>query len=539
MQLVVDDHGGHVGASRGDLGQRGRLQIAEDGHGDGPRDGGRGHHQGVRALLGLGRERRALLDPEAVLLVDHHQPEVGELRAGGQQRVGADHDPGLPRGGRQGGLAPTTGRHRSGDQRDAGARRAGGQQVTADQVTQHRGDRPMMLGGEHLGGRQQRGLTAVVHHRQHGPQRHHGLAGAHLALQQPLHRVRPGEVGEQLVADLLLPLRQLERQRRVERVQQAAGDAGPRHGSVRRRQGATASHGELQPERLVELHPGQTGGDLVFGVGAMHRPVRRRLAHQIRLAPHPLRQRILHPLQAVQGQRDAAGDRPGPQLGGRRVETDPTGGTGHLAQVEVALGSADDVAVLVDDDEVGVGELRLPPERPHLAGEDPTGPGPELGLPVVDQVLGPEEGQVELAPTVGDDRLETELAGSARGLAHAVHRGVPHLGEHGDVITLGQVAQIAELGARDVPAGQVQHQVADRAQLQRLERLGRLATQHPAQGDGEPGEAGGAPELGRRTLGGRRGVGRRLLPGGLLRGRRGQLRDEPQVSVHSRPTSRG
>ena len=270
----------------------------------------------------------------------------------------------------------------------------------------------------------------------------------------------------------------------------------------------------------------------------MHRPVRRRLAHQVGLAPHPLRQRILHPVQAVQGQRDAAGDRPGPELGGGRVETDPTGGAGHLAEVEVALGSADDVAVLVDDDEVGVSELRFTAERPHLAGEDPAGSGPELGLPVVDQVLGPEEGQVELAPTVGDDRLEAELAGSARGLAHAVHRGVPHLGEHGDVVTLGQVAQIAELGARDVPAGQVQHQVTDRAQLQRLERLGRLAAQHPAQRDAETGEAGGAPELCRWTLG-RRHLGRRLLLAGLLRGGCGQLRDELEVPVHSSPTNRG
>jgi hypothetical protein len=154
-------------------------------------------------------------------------------------------------------------------------------------------------------------------------------------------------------------------------------------------------------------------------------------------------------------------------------------------------------------------------------------------------VLGPEEGEVELAATVGDDCLQTELAGSAGGLAHAVHRGVPHLGEHGDVVTLDQVAQVAELGARDVPPRQVQHQVADRAQLQRLEGLGRLAAQHPAQRDGEPGEAGGAPELGRRTLGGRRSTGRRLLPGGLLGCRRGQFRHQPQVPVHSSPTNRG
>ena len=48
----------------------------------------------------LGAERGALLDPEPVLLVDHDQSEVGELRARTQQGVGADDDAGLPGRGR-------------------------------------------------------------------------------------------------------------------------------------------------------------------------------------------------------------------------------------------------------------------------------------------------------------------------------------------------------------------------------------------------------------------------------------------------------
>ena len=47
-----------------------------------------------------------------------------------------------------------------------------------------------VLAGEHLGGRHQRGLGAGLHRAQHGQQRHQGLAGADIALQQPQHAPR-------------------------------------------------------------------------------------------------------------------------------------------------------------------------------------------------------------------------------------------------------------------------------------------------------------------------------------------------------------
>ena len=62
------------------------------------------------------------------------------------------------------------------------------------QVAEHRRDRAVVLLGEHLGGGEQRGLAAGVDDAQHRPQRDQGLAGADLALQQPVHRVRLGEL---------------------------------------------------------------------------------------------------------------------------------------------------------------------------------------------------------------------------------------------------------------------------------------------------------------------------------------------------------
>ena len=77
--------------------------------------------------------------------------------------------------------------------------------------------------GQHLGRREQRRLGAGVDGLQHRPQRDHGLARADLALQQPVHRVLAGQLGLELLADLDLPGGELERQPRVERVEQPAG----------------------------------------------------------------------------------------------------------------------------------------------------------------------------------------------------------------------------------------------------------------------------------------------------------------------------
>ncbi len=100
MRLLRSGH--HVRkdrcASGGQLSQRGDLQVAEDGHRHRARNRGGGHDQQVRPPVPrLIAQRIALLHAEPMLLVDHHQAEVGELHLLFEQRVGADHDPGLAR----------------------------------------------------------------------------------------------------------------------------------------------------------------------------------------------------------------------------------------------------------------------------------------------------------------------------------------------------------------------------------------------------------------------------------------------------------
>ena len=78
---------------------------------------------------------------------------------------------------------------RAGEQRDPGAYVGAAKQAALGQRPEHRVQRAVVLLGEDLGGREQRRLTTGVDDGEHRAQRHDGLAGADLALQQPVHRV--------------------------------------------------------------------------------------------------------------------------------------------------------------------------------------------------------------------------------------------------------------------------------------------------------------------------------------------------------------
>ena len=73
------------------LAQRGDIHVAEIGQHQRARDRSRGHHQQVDGRA-LGGEREPLADAEAMLLVDHRKPEIGERDALLDQRMGADGD---------------------------------------------------------------------------------------------------------------------------------------------------------------------------------------------------------------------------------------------------------------------------------------------------------------------------------------------------------------------------------------------------------------------------------------------------------------
>ena len=147
----------------------------------------------------------------------------------------------------------------AGEQLDAhlAARHAAG----ALEVAQEGAHGDEVLFGQHLGGHHQGALVPALHRGEQRGQRHHGLARADVALQQAVHRERPGHVGHDHGQGPALGLGELVGQAgqeaRHQRVAHPAGDLARRHGVVQRAgvdlEGPPAQHqGQLQPEELVE-----------------------------------------------------------------------------------------------------------------------------------------------------------------------------------------------------------------------------------------------------------------------------------------------
>ncbi len=167
------------------LAQRRDVEVAVAQQRHRARDRRGGHVQDVRhePALSLGIERGALAHAEAVLLVDDDDGQAVELDIGLDERVRADDERQLA--GRQ--LAERVGAAR-------GARRPR-QQRRAHRLAGHeRLQRGEVLLGERLGGGHEDGLHVVLDGAQDGVQRHDGLARAHLAHEQALHRPRRGEL---------------------------------------------------------------------------------------------------------------------------------------------------------------------------------------------------------------------------------------------------------------------------------------------------------------------------------------------------------
>ena len=136
-----------------------------------------------------------------MLLVDDHETEVPERHRFLDEGVGPDDDLRVPlldaahRGPALGG------RHRSGQDLHAVA-----------PPREQRREAPVMLLGEDLGGRHQRRLSSVLDRHQHRQQGDDRLARADISLQETAHRPGRGQVGDDLLEDLLLRAREVEGQ---------------------------------------------------------------------------------------------------------------------------------------------------------------------------------------------------------------------------------------------------------------------------------------------------------------------------------------
>ena len=433
------------------LGQPRDVEIAIGGHHQGARDRRGAHQQGV-GVAALCRERQALLDAKAVLLVDDDEREIAEFDIGLQQRVGPDDDRG-----QAGGEAR---QHR-------GARPAllaAGQEADLDIC--RRGvalQGRVMLAGEDLGRRHQRRLAAGLDRAQHRQQRHHGLAAADIALQQAHHALRLRHVGGDLGDRQTLRPGQRKAERRFDAGRQRArADDRPALGAMAAR--PHQRHRELAGEHLV------IGEALARRVGRQEIGLgRRRMDMADGLGPG-------RPCAALgEGRVDPFG-----QLGSavecrrHRALHDPRGES--CGQRVDRLDRLQPVELVGPQDEVGVGDLGRPVVELDPAADHPLGADRQQARKVV--ALDVEIGQGQPPGRVGADHPV--------GPGTMAVIGVVRLDAHRDGHDLvgAQLADRRRGAPVDDAARQMPQQVDDERSGEALEELGELRADAGKRGDG-------------------------------------------------------
>jgi hypothetical protein len=122
-------------------------------------------------------EKYPLAQPEAVLLVHHHQAQVLELHVLLDEGVGTHQDVQLPRGSGPQYLPPSRGRGAAREQLHAHLQFFG----------QKLGEVAEMLFGQDLRGSHEHALVTALPGEQKGQEGHHRLPRAHLPLQEAVH----------------------------------------------------------------------------------------------------------------------------------------------------------------------------------------------------------------------------------------------------------------------------------------------------------------------------------------------------------------
>ncbi|CAB5041515.1 unannotated protein [freshwater metagenome] len=530
------------------LGESGHLEIPEHGHRDSSGDRGRRHDQDMGALVitHLRRERRPLLDPEPVLLVDHDKAKVEELHSVLEQCVSSDDDAAVSDADVQEHLATTARRQRSGDERHPGPDVRATEEPAFGERAQHRRDRPVVLLGEDLGGCEQDGLAAVIDHREHGAQGDDRLARADLALQEPVHRVRARHVLGDRSAHLELSGGELEGQPRLEVLEEPARPRNTRSGRQRRRRGSTLGKNGLQHECLIPAQPLTCAVDIGPRLRAMDGQQRASQAGQAESDPGGVGDGVLEVVgHLVKDDRHRARDLPGGHLSRRRIDRDQGAREGehgvHIRSARLRgtalgeriaevseLGPSHIVGTVREQHVVRVCQLAPTVERANLSREqsEPTF-AKILGTPGLLEVC---EGQGALA--VRDDDLEAVSPATALAIDVGLDVDLLHARHHGDVLVDLERGEVGELTTLGIAPRIVAQQILDRAEPEARGKCGgRAGTEHRGERVGQPklGHGLTPPRGSAATTADHRRAPRSRHPGGL---------DEPAARSSSRQRHR-
>ena len=313
------------------------------------------------------------------------------------------------------------------------------------------GEFAQMLLGEYFGGRHHRRLAAGIHRGEAADRGDDGLAAADVALQQPLHRMRLGEVLEDLRHRAPLRPRQAERQPSQEALQQRPV-RGQGQRIARASRPVRHAHRQLLREQLIELDapPCEAGSlDEVprrrTGRGMVERADAGGNVGEFVAAPHRLGQRFAE-LCLFQRLVDEFSQQILRQARGRRIDRRQ-----RLRQR----------FALVDDAVARMHHLRAEKAAPHLAvGADPP---PFIGGALELLELAAVEIEEAQHQAIGvDHQLAPRPVGDVSTLDARFHL---------DRLSFGCVIWRGELRLVLVPVRQVQDEVARRAQAELGELL--------------------------------------------------------------------
>ncbi len=191
-----------------------------------------------------------------MLLVDHREPEAAERDLLLDQGVGPDDD-----------------RRHPGPQARMDLLLFAGREAAHQQLGRHtqRREQPRegarVLLGQHLGRRHERGLEVVLGGQQHREQRHHRLAAAHVALEQPMHAHRRRHVGDDFLDGALLGAGQLEGERLAQLGGEVALHGEADAGTGLPGQPARAGQHQLEQHQLLEGEAAAAGLGVVGLLG--------------------------------------------------------------------------------------------------------------------------------------------------------------------------------------------------------------------------------------------------------------------------------
>ena len=437
------------------------VEVAEDGERGVRGDGRRGHHEGVRRggrVVCLLAERGALVEAGAVPLVVGRDGEIGEAGEVGEQGVRADDDVGVARfDARERGLAVFL-RLRAGEQFD-----------TDRAALEQRGDVEVVLLGQDLGGRRDGGLRVRGHGHEHRVERDHGLAGADVALDQPVRGRGPLEVLGDLSHGGVLPGREGEGDALADVRVDAFAPLERGRAGLAALPGAAQLHRQLQHEEFVVGEAPARDEDLFPVRRAVHHPVRVGERGELVLAPERIGEVVLDERKRVrENLLDRALDRAGFDGFARRVDGSEAiaGGADGLG-FDLVVGHALPAGV---DQLDAVGAHRV---RARLALHADA----HARVDGLDEVGAVEPDEVEAPGLVGEDRLEA-------GLASADDAGRGDFAPRGDDPSRLKVGEFVFAGLEFVAEGEVGDELADVPDAQRVQGLRAPRADAGDRGDG-------------------------------------------------------